>query len=209
MARYAGVTQWQVRQVWQAADLKPYRLRTFKLSQDPQFAEKVIDVVGLYLNPPDNALVLSSTRRRRSRPSTRPIRCCPCGPGRSSVGRTITRDTGPPICMRPSTSLTGRCSDGSPAAAALWSSGSSSPRLTARPHATSRCTDSRQQQHAHDRRDSRLPGRASALSPALHGDQCCVAQRGRDLVRAAATARDPARRLQERDRTAPSHPSLH
>ena len=58
-ARYTGVTQWQVRQVWRAGDLKPYRLKTFKLSRDPQFAEKVIDFVGLYLNPPDNALVLS------------------------------------------------------------------------------------------------------------------------------------------------------
>ena len=59
MARYARVTQWQVRQVWRAADVKPHRLKTFKLSRDPQFAEKVIDVIGLYLDPPDNALVLS------------------------------------------------------------------------------------------------------------------------------------------------------
>ncbi len=59
MAKYADVTQWQVRQVWTAAKLKPHRLKTFKISNDPEFAEKVIDVVGLYLNPPDNALVLS------------------------------------------------------------------------------------------------------------------------------------------------------
>lgn len=59
MARHAGVTQYQVRRIWDAADLKPHRLRTFKISNDPQFAEKVTDVVGLYLNPPDNALVLS------------------------------------------------------------------------------------------------------------------------------------------------------
>ena len=59
MARYAGVTQWQVRQFWRAADFKPHWLKTFKLSRDPQFAEKVIDVVGLYLSPPDNVLVLS------------------------------------------------------------------------------------------------------------------------------------------------------
>ncbi len=44
MARYAGVTQWQVRQVWQAADVTPHRLKTFTLSHDPQFAEQVIDV---------------------------------------------------------------------------------------------------------------------------------------------------------------------
>ena len=59
MAKYAGVTEHQVRDVWRAADLKPHRLRTFKISNDPKFAEKVIDVVGLYMNPPDNAMVLS------------------------------------------------------------------------------------------------------------------------------------------------------
>ncbi|MDR9469457.1 IS630 family transposase [Marinospirillum sp.] len=59
MAKHAGVTCWQVQQIWKAADLKPHRLKTFKISNDPEFAEKVFDVVGLYLNPPDNALVLS------------------------------------------------------------------------------------------------------------------------------------------------------
>jgi len=59
MAKCAGVTTWQVRQIWEAANLKPHRLQTFKISNDPDFAEKVIDVVGLYMNPPDNAVVLS------------------------------------------------------------------------------------------------------------------------------------------------------
>lgn len=59
MARYAGVSQRQVRSVWAAADLKPHRIKRFKISRDPAFAEKVQDVVGLYLNPPDNAVVLS------------------------------------------------------------------------------------------------------------------------------------------------------
>lgn len=59
MAKYSGATQWQVRRVWAASLLKPHRLKTFKISNDPQFAEKVLDVVGLYLNPPDNAMVLS------------------------------------------------------------------------------------------------------------------------------------------------------
>ena len=58
MAKYAAVTAWQVRQVWAASDLKPHRLKTFKISNDPHFADKIVDVVGLYLNPPDNAIVL-------------------------------------------------------------------------------------------------------------------------------------------------------
>lgn len=59
MARYAEVTPWQVRQIWKAADLRPHRLKTFKISNDPAFADKVIDIVGLYMSPPENAVVLS------------------------------------------------------------------------------------------------------------------------------------------------------
>jgi len=59
MAEYAGVTPYQVRKIWKAADLQPHRLRTFKISNDPEFAEKVVDIVGLYMNPPANAVVLS------------------------------------------------------------------------------------------------------------------------------------------------------
>ena len=63
MAKYARVTTWQARQVWAASDLKPQSLKTFKISNDPHFADKVVDVVGLYLNPPDNALVLSGDEK--------------------------------------------------------------------------------------------------------------------------------------------------
>jgi len=59
MSKYAGVSQRQVKSVWEAADLKPHRLKSFKISNDPEFAEKVQDVVGLYLDPPDKAMVLS------------------------------------------------------------------------------------------------------------------------------------------------------
>ena len=59
MAKAARVTTWQVRQIWHAADLKPHRLKNFKISNDPDFAEKVIDVVGLYMNPPEHAAVFS------------------------------------------------------------------------------------------------------------------------------------------------------
>lgn len=59
MAKYAKVSDWQVRQVWEAVNLQPHRIKSFKISNDPNFAEKVVDVVGLYMDPPDNAGVLS------------------------------------------------------------------------------------------------------------------------------------------------------
>lgn len=58
MARAQGVSKDTVNRVWQLHNLKPHLSRTFKLSGDPQFLEKLNDVVGLYLNPPDKALVL-------------------------------------------------------------------------------------------------------------------------------------------------------
>lgn len=58
LARELGVSQSMVSRVWRANGLKPHLSRTFKISNDPQFVEKLIDVVGLYLNPPEHALVL-------------------------------------------------------------------------------------------------------------------------------------------------------
>ena len=81
MAKYAGVTQWQVRQVWAAADLKPHRIKTFKISNDPHFAEKVIDVVGLYMNPPDNAVVLSVDEKTQIQALDRTQPLLPLRPG--------------------------------------------------------------------------------------------------------------------------------
>jgi hypothetical protein len=58
LARNLGVTRTLVHGVWQRYDMQPHRVEKFKLSNDPKFEEKVRDVVGLYLNPPDRALVL-------------------------------------------------------------------------------------------------------------------------------------------------------
>jgi transposase len=59
MAKSQGVSRMAVQRIWKKYNLKPHLIGTFKLSSDLQFVEKVKDVVGLYLNPPDKALVLS------------------------------------------------------------------------------------------------------------------------------------------------------
>ena len=58
MAREVGLTQSAVLRIWKAFGLQPHRQETWKLSKDPQFIDKVRDVVGLYLNPPERAVVL-------------------------------------------------------------------------------------------------------------------------------------------------------
>jgi transposase len=59
LAAVVGLSPASVQRIWKAHGLKPHRVRTFKLSRDPHFVEKLQDVVGLYLNPPEHALVLS------------------------------------------------------------------------------------------------------------------------------------------------------
>ena len=58
MASAQGVSPATVQRIWDAHGLQPHRAETFKLSRDKRFVEKLTDVVGLYLNPPDKALVL-------------------------------------------------------------------------------------------------------------------------------------------------------
>jgi transposase len=59
MAAASGLSRSSIQRIWQAHQLKPHRVKTFKLSNDKHFAEKVQDIIGLYLNPPDRALVFS------------------------------------------------------------------------------------------------------------------------------------------------------
>jgi hypothetical protein len=59
MAHALGMSQTAVSRIWRAFGLKPHLRETFKFSTDPYFVEKVRDVVGLYLSPPDRAIVLS------------------------------------------------------------------------------------------------------------------------------------------------------
>ena len=59
LAQHLGLSATTIRRVWTNNGLKPHLARTFKLSRDPRFQDKLLDVVGLYLNPPEHALVLS------------------------------------------------------------------------------------------------------------------------------------------------------
>jgi hypothetical protein len=59
MAQAAGISLHSVQRIWQAHHLKPHRVRTFKRSRDPRFADKLVDIVGLYVDPPAHAVVLS------------------------------------------------------------------------------------------------------------------------------------------------------
>lgn len=76
MAEAAGISVSSVQRIWRRHGLQPHRVRRFKLSTDPQFAAKLRDIVGLYIDPPAHAIVLSATKRAKSRPSTAPSPAC-------------------------------------------------------------------------------------------------------------------------------------
>ena len=59
MAKAVGISPRSVQRIWAGHGLKPHLVETFKVSNDPRFAEKLVDIVGLYLDPPDRALVLA------------------------------------------------------------------------------------------------------------------------------------------------------
>ena len=89
MAEAAGISEASVRRIWRAHGLKPHLIKTFKISNDPEFAEKLEDIVGLYLNPPEHAMVLCLDEKSQIQALDRTQPGLPLKPGR---GQTMTHD---------------------------------------------------------------------------------------------------------------------
>lgn len=89
MATHHGISPATVQRIWSARGIKPHLVRTFKLSNDPKFEEKLVDVVGLYLNPPEHALVLCVDEKSQIQALDRTQPSLPIKPGRAG---TMTHD---------------------------------------------------------------------------------------------------------------------
>ena len=89
MAKVAGLAISTVQKIWRTHGLAPHRLRTFKLSRDPQFASKIRDVVGLYVDPPAHAVVLSVDEKSQIQALDRTQPSLPMKKGRAG---TMTHD---------------------------------------------------------------------------------------------------------------------
>lgn len=81
MADAAGLSQSAISRIWRAFSLQPHRMETFKLSNDPLFVSKVRDIVGLYIDPPDNALVLCVDEKSQIQALERTQPLLPLRPG--------------------------------------------------------------------------------------------------------------------------------
>jgi transposase len=83
MAEASGLSHMTIQRIWKAFGLEPHRSETFKLSTDPQFVEKVRDIVGLYLNPPERALVLCLDEKTQIQALDRSQPVLPMRPGQA------------------------------------------------------------------------------------------------------------------------------
>ena len=81
MAERTGLSKSTIGRIWKAFELKPHRAETFKLSNDPLFVDKVVDVVGLYLNPPEGAVVLCVDEKSQVQALARSQPAFPMMPG--------------------------------------------------------------------------------------------------------------------------------
>jgi transposase len=89
MAKVVGLSLRTIQRIWEAHHLQPYRIRTFKRSNDPSFAEKVEDIVGLYMHPPAHAVVLSIDEKSQIQALDRTQPGLPLKPGKCG---TMTHD---------------------------------------------------------------------------------------------------------------------
>ena len=148
MAAAVGISPSSVRRIWAGQGLQPHRVRRFKISNDPKFADKLKDVVGLYVDPPAHAVVLSIDEKSQIQALDRTQPGLPMKKGRCA---TMTHDYkrnslpsrrrgAPPPCSPPSTCWKARSSGAACSATAIRNSSAFSTPSSARWRPTRRST---------------------------------------------------------------------
>src|SRR5215212_10476790 len=99
MAARTGLTQTAVSRIWRAFELKPHKVDYWKLSTDPNFVDKLYDVVGLYLDPPERALVLCVDEKTQVQALDRSAPVLPMMPAAPELRPTPTSATARPACL--------------------------------------------------------------------------------------------------------------
>ena len=207
MAAEMGISHTSVQRIWAEAGLKPHLVRTFKISNDPQFEEKVSDVVGLYMNPPDKALVLCVDEKSQIQALDRTQPGLPLKKGRAA---TMTHDY-----KRHDHALCRARREERPRHRRLPAAPSGEgvhplPQAD-RPHRRQALRSPPRRRQLRDAQDScreSLACQAPPLPSALHADQRILAQPRRALLRRDHEEAHPARHLHQRRPPASRHPGL-
>ena len=183
MAAKVGLNQTAISRIWRTFGLKPHRIEDFKLSTDPQFIDKVRDVVGLYLNPPDAAVVLCVDEKTQVQALDRTAPILPMLPGVPARRSLRLR---PQRHLRPLRRLGRRVRQGD------HPDDRPAPRRRVphvlepdrphRPRRARRARDLRQRLDPQGPRDRALAETAPPLHDPLHPDLQLLAQPGRALV---------------------------
>ena len=200
MAQACGLSAATVSRIWRAFGLKPHRTETFKLSKDPLFVEKIRDIVGLYLHPPERAVVLCVDEKAQIQALDRTQPVLPLRPG---VPERRTHDyrrhgtTSLFAALNVATGkVIGKCYRRHRAVEFRRFLAVIDAAVPAEVRHPSRLGQLR---HAQDGHDSRVVAPPSAVPPALHVDERLLAQPGRTVVLRTHRAADPARDPPEHD----------
>jgi transposase len=197
MAKAMGISRTSVQRIWREAGLKPHLTARFKVSNDPQFEEKVTDIVGLYMNPPDHALVLCVDEKSQIQALDRTQPGLPLKKGRAATATHDYKRNGV-------TTLYAAMDEERPRHRRRQ------PRHRARVHrlpaadrsdreeAPRRARRARQLLDAQDGGGEDLARQASALQASLHADQRLVDEPCRALLRGDYEEAHPTRRLRQR-----------
>jgi hypothetical protein len=210
MAAAAGVSKSTVQLVWHARGLKPHWVAVFKLSNDPHFAEKLVDVVGLYMSPPEKAIVLCADETSSVQALDRTQASLPMVKGR---GQTMTHDYkrhGATTLFAALNILTGtvigQCMPHHRHQECLKFLKTIDREV---PKGLAIQPDPRQLRHPQTPRRQQVPGQSSSVSPALHPDILILVESGGTLVPRADRQSVAARGISFRSRPGCLDPGIH
>ena len=196
MAGAVGLAVSTVQNIWKAHGLAPHRWRRFKLSNDPAFAEKLHDIVGLYVDPPAHAVVLSVDEKSQIQALDRTQPGLPMKKGRMGTMTHDYKRHGTTTLFAALDVLDGTVLGkihGPPPAPGVHPLPQRA--RTRDPGRQGGARDPRQLRRAQDAGGAALAGPASALDLPFHADLELLAERGRGLLRQALQAAPEARRL--------------
>ena len=188
LAKATGLSHGTIARIWRAFGLQPHRTKTFTLSPDPLLVEKVRDVVGLYLHPPDHALVLCVDEKSQIQALDRTQPLLPMQPGQTARHTHTYRRHGTTSLFAAldaqSGQVIGRTYRSSPIAAIEFRKVLDLIEAAVPPdQCRRRPPDPRQLQHPQNAADPPVVGQAPTLPSAFHADLFFVAQLGGTLVR--------------------------
>jgi transposase len=193
LAAETGISKTSVHRFLQVFRLQPHRQNTFKLSTDPFFVEKLKDVIGLYLNPPDKALVLCVDEKSQVQALERTQPLLPMGFGYvEGVTHDYVRHGTTTLfaALTCSMALYSRSAGRAIVIRSSWASCARSKGGAGRPRDPHR---SRQLRHPQASQGQGVARRAAALAPPFRPDLQLVAQPGRAILRAHQRQGDPSR----------------